>query len=56
MNLEETEILAELASRGLLEDFYEAVDADDLARIVRILRSIDIDEQTIKTVLDEIDS
>ena len=56
MNLEETEILAELASRGLLEAFYEAVDADDLAKVVQILRSVDIDEEIIRSVLEQIDS
>ncbi|MFL5785215.1 MAG: hypothetical protein ACJ76H_11430 [Bacteriovoracaceae bacterium] len=56
MNVEETEILAELASRGLLEAFYEAVDADDFVKVVQILRSVDIDDETIKNVLEEIDS
>lgn len=53
---EGSELLAELASRGLLEVFYEAVDNDDLEKITRLLRSIDIDEETIRSVLDQIDS
>jgi hypothetical protein len=56
MNFEESEILAELASRGLLEAFYEAVDADDLEKVVRILRSVEIDDETIRSVLEQIDS
>jgi hypothetical protein len=56
MNLEESELLAELASRGLLEKFYDAVDADDLERVVSLLRSIDIEEDVIRAVLEEIDS
>lgn len=53
---EGSELLAELASRGLLEAFYEAVDNDDFGKITSLLRSIDIDEETIKSVLDHIDS
>ena len=56
MNYEDTELLAELASRGLLEVFYEAVDNDDLVKVTNLLRSIDIDEETIRSVLDQIDS
>jgi hypothetical protein len=53
---EGSELLAELASRGLLEKFYEAVDNDDLPQVVNLLRSIDIDDETIKSVLEKIDS
>ena len=56
MNLDDTELLAELASRGLLEVFYEAVDNDDFVKITNLLRSIDIDEETIRSVLEAIDS
>lgn len=56
MKYEDTELLAELASRGLLEVFYEAVDNDDLLKVTNLLRSIDIDEETIRSVLDQIDS
>lgn len=51
-----SELLAELASRGLLEKFYEAVDNDDLGKVANLLRSIDIDEETIRIVLEQIDS
>lgn len=54
--VEGSELLEELASRGLLEAFYEAVDNDDLGKIKGLLRSIGMDEETIKSVLDQIDS
>ena len=56
MNYEDTELLAELASRGLLEVFYEAVDNDDFVKVTNLLRSIDIEEVVIKAVLNQIDS
>ncbi len=56
MDFDGSEILAELASRGLLEKFYDAVDADDLERVVGLLRSIDIEEEVIRSVLESIDS
>ncbi len=56
MKNNEPEILEELASRGLLEEFYEAVDADDVGKIARLLRSVDFDEETIRNVLEKIDS
>ena len=51
-----SEILAELASRGLLEKFYEAVDNDDIAKIAALLSSVDFDEETIREVISKLDS
>lgn len=56
MDFDGSEILAELASRGLLEKFFEAVDNDDLDRIIHLLRSIDIEEDAIREVLEQLDS
>lgn len=59
MNIEHFEgslILEELASRGRLEAFYEAIDSDNLGKIISLLREVDIDEETIKIVLDKIES
>lgn len=56
MDFDDSEILAELASRGLLEKFYDAVDEDNVGRIANILRSVDIDEETIRMVLEKLDS
>ena len=53
-DFEGTLILEELASRGLLEAFYDAVDADDFARIVALLRTVDIDEEEIAHVVNKI--
>lgn len=42
--------------RGLLDEFFEAVDNDDLVRVYKILESADVDEETIRIVLEKIDS
>lgn len=58
MNVEDFEgslILEELASRGRLEDFYDAIDSDNLGKIVSLLREVDIDEETIQVVLGKIE-
>ncbi len=56
MEFDGTVILEELASRGLLDEFFEAVDNDDLVRVYKILESVDVDEETIRIVLEKIDS
>ena len=58
MNIEDFEgslILEELASRGRLEDFYDAIDSDNLGKIVSLLREVDIDEETIEVVLGKVE-
>lgn len=56
MEFDGSEILAELASRGLLEAFYEAVDNDDVGKIAKLLRAVDFDEETIKSVIESLDA
>ncbi len=47
-------VLEKLASLNLVDDFYEAVDSDNIDEIVSILESADIDDETIEIVLKKI--
>lgn len=53
-NFEGSLILEQLAAIGLVEDFYEAVDADDVGRVVSLLRQAQVDEPTISELLKEL--
>lgn len=48
-------ILEKLAALDLVDDFFEAVDSDDLVRVTALLKKADIDEETIHWVLDQIE-
>ncbi len=54
MELEGSSILEALAERGLVEEFYEAIDSDDVTKIKKILRDADIPEDKIFLVLQAI--
>ena len=55
-NFEGSLILEKLAAIGLVEEFYEAVDADDLRKVTILLRKADVDEETIQVVIQKIGS
>lgn len=48
---EGTLVLEKLAEIGKLDEFFEAIDADDFERAKILMRKASIDLQTIKTVL-----
>jgi hypothetical protein len=50
-DFEGTEVLERLASVGRLEAFFDAVDADDVERAVRLMKSAGIDAPTIAVVV-----
>lgn len=50
-DFEGTLVLEQLAEIGKLEDFFDAVDADDIGRAVRLMRRASVDETTIATVV-----
>jgi hypothetical protein len=54
--LEGTLILEKLADYGLVDDFYEAVDADNLSLIISLLRKVGIDEEKINEVIESLDT
>lgn len=41
-------VLEMLAEHGLLDDFYEAVDSDNIPRAIFLMRKAQIDEETIE--------
>ncbi len=49
-------ILEILNQNNLLEDFYEAVDSDNLGKVKSILKQIHISEEDIKEVITLIEN
>jgi hypothetical protein len=47
-------VLEMLAELGLVDDFYEAIDSDNIARVVSLMRTAKVDEETIEAVVREI--
>ena len=47
-------ILEKLAAIDLLEDFFEAVDSDNLVKVESMLREAEVDDDTIEEVLRQI--
>lgn len=41
-------ILELLAEQGLVDDFFEAIDSDDIGRAIRLMRKAQVDEETIE--------
>jgi hypothetical protein len=50
-DFEGTVVLEQLASAGLFEDFFEAIDADDVGRAASLMKEADIDASTIARVV-----
>jgi hypothetical protein len=46
-----TLVLEKLASIGRIDEFFEAIDADDVQRAVALMRSAAVDQQTIAIVV-----
>lgn len=49
-------ILEKLASLGLVDDFFEAVDSDDLSEVISLLEQAEIDEDSIRVVIKKLES
>lgn len=50
-DFEGTLVLERLAEAGRLEDFWEAVDADDLEAAQDLLLAADLDDESVEIVL-----
>jgi hypothetical protein len=50
-DFEGTVVLEQLAAIGALEDFFEAIDADDVERARALMRSAAVDASTIAIVV-----
>ena len=44
-------VLEQLAAIGKVEEFFDAVDADDVQRAAHLMRSADLDASTISMVV-----
>lgn len=55
-DFEGTVVLEKLAAIGRLDDFLEAVDADDVRRAVRLMRRAEIDAPTIAMVVEKMEA
>ncbi len=54
-SLEGSLILEKLADYNLVDDFFEAVDSDNFLLIISLLRKVEIDEETIKEVIESLE-
>jgi hypothetical protein len=50
-DFEGTLVLEQLAAIDLVEDFFEAVDADDVERATRLMKRANVDAATIAVVV-----
>ncbi|HSZ81255.1 MAG TPA: hypothetical protein VLA14_03185 [Polyangia bacterium] len=50
-DFEGTLVLEQLAAIGQVEDFFDAVDADDVDRATQLMKSANLDASTIATVV-----
>jgi hypothetical protein len=50
-DFEGTLVLEQLAAIGKVDDFFDAVDADDVGRATRLMRLANIEEAAIATVV-----
>jgi len=50
-DFEGTLVLEKLSVSGALEDFFDAVDADDVDRATALMKRADVDAPTIATVV-----
>lgn len=48
-------VLEKLAKVNLLDDFFEAIDSDNIKEVVMLLRQADVDDETIEEVLNQIE-
>ena len=54
-DFEGTLVLEQLAAIGKVEDFFDAIDADDVQRAARLMRSARVDASTIAMVVRKIE-
>ena len=50
-DFEGTLVLEQLAAIGKVEDFFDAIDADDVRRATRLMRRANVDAATIAIVI-----
>lgn len=55
-DFEGTLVLEQLAAIGRVEDFFEAIDADDVGRAVSLMKKAGVDAPTIATVIRKMEA
>ena len=55
MDFEGTLVLEQLATIGKVEDFFDAIDSDDVRRATTLMRKANIDASTIATVIKKME-
>jgi hypothetical protein len=54
-DFEGTLVLEQLAAVGKVEEFFDAIDADDVQRARQLMKSANIDASTIATVIKKME-
>ena len=54
-DFEGTLVLEQLAAIGRLDEFFEAIDADDVARAVKLMRRAGVEPATIAIVVKKME-
>jgi hypothetical protein len=54
-DFEGTLVLEQLAAIGRVEDFFDAIDSDDIGRATRLMKRAQIDASTIATVIEKME-
>ena len=54
-DFEGTLVLERLAAIGRIDEFFEAIDADDVHRAVALMKRADVDAATIATVVKKME-
>lgn len=55
-DFEGTLVLEQLAAVGKVEDFFDAIDSDDVPRAVALMKTAKVDSATIATVIEKMES
>ena len=55
-DFEGTLVLEQLAAIGKVDDFFDAVDSDDVRRATRLMKRANIDAPTIATVVRKMEA
>ncbi len=55
-DFEGTLVLEQLAAIGKLTEFFDAIDSDDVPRVVRLMRRANVDAKTIAVVVQKIEA
>ena len=54
-DFEGTLILEQLARVGCVEDFFDAIDSDDIGRAIALMQKANLDEPTIREVVTKLE-